>query len=196
MAQRSLGSGRVDLAKTFECSKVKKRFLKQAVALKRVLEAHGFNASFPPCFSAPTVLGISRGEHFVAFGTLTGERRFQEAAPILYTCNISGWETFPGTRCVASDQNRGALEGLIGWGMLREDEITQEELEGMFDDCLIRCSRCQARQPYAEGAPRFKQCSLCHREDKTKWIPDYHGFYCGGACQAEDWAEHKKKYHP
>jgi hypothetical protein len=186
---------KIELAKSFPNSKVRKRFLKQMVPLHRLLDAHGFDCAFLVFSDSPTMLRISRNDQVMVVGLMDGDTSFKDTDLIFCVClvksvgkGVNGLDYI-----VRVNQLRGVIRTMWRWGVLGCDEIPEDNIDKAIEDARISCSACHGPQPcFGE---RFKQCKLCSETEKEQQIPDFRGYYCCSACQRSDWNQHKRAHH-
>lgn len=183
----------IKAALCFENSKVRKRFLKQTMALKALLDGHGcecvfLGASKDVSSWQPIILSIKKNEHECWVFLREGEKEYTERDMIFLMCSLTTKHDYT----PAANQIAGMIRTLIRWSVLKKDEISDEELSAAQTKGSIVCELCCETQQFLD---RFKQCFLCKRHDDELVFPAYRGFYCCKACQVHDWKRHSTSVH-
>ncbi len=174
----------IELAKCFSNSKVRKRFLKQMLPLRDLLEEYGLESRIVD----KTKLYIKGNGKNVIVAHEEGERCYGEMDQIFCVCKL---DTLMGYH-VRANQSSGVIRTLVRWGVLDEDEIPDDRIQETNDQGSICCENCSNPQMFCQ---RFKQCRLCHDMDRNEGEPGFNGFYCGKQCQIAHWSEHKRMFH-
>ena len=184
----------LDLAESFSSQKVKKRFLSVVIPLQKLLNTHGFSATFNDDGCDATKLFIVRGASGVLLGLMEGERRSHrtDLIFIIVDVSVSALNT-RGCARTRTDSIVGIIRTMETWMILGVDEIPDAELKRSWERTLIRCCMCHVKE-YPDSI-KFKQCRLCHDSERTQRLPAWVGFYCSSACQSADWKEHKQTFH-
>jgi len=171
---------KIQPATHFENSKVRKRFLSQMIPLCSLLNRHGIVAELKK-----TNVLVEKDGRKVYVVLEKGETRYSETDLIFkVACEELNY-------LVEANQMRGVIRTLVRWGVLSQEDISEEEIEETSEQCRISCANCGM----AQCMNRFMQCKVCNERDKCSDFPCFRGFYCCKACQVEDWKRHKAEDH-
>ena len=174
----------LELAKCFSNSKVRKRFLKQMLPLRDLLEECGLESRIVD----KAKLYIKGNGKNVVVALEEGERRYGEMDQIFCICELDNSIDYH----VRANQSSGVIRTLVRWGVLDEDEISDCKIEETTERGVVSCDNCGCPQRYSQ---RLKQCKLCHDNDKREDEPGFFGFYCCKKCQIAQWSVHKVMFH-
>jgi len=177
-----MSSEYIPVAKRFESSRVRKRFLSQIIPMTRLLSRYGFEITM-----TETLVSLKKsGLEFYVF-VREGEQRYSRNDMIFLICDKRESQYH-----VAANQMSGILRTLVRWGALAQDEIPPHEIEETLDAARIQCAGCGDTEPMNQ---RFMQCKVCHERDRMHTLPEFKGFYCCVECQRRDWTRHKAEDH-